>query len=132
MADEFNPINTQEDFDARVAELYGDVKGLQGQIETLTGQRNTDAQTITNLQNQVKGYEARDLRQRIAREKNIPYELADRLAGESEEDIRKDADNLAQLIRSVRGTDPLFNPDPVVKDPGKAALARMVQEMEGE
>ena len=34
---DFNPINTQEEFDARVAEVYGDVAGLQGQITALTG-----------------------------------------------------------------------------------------------
>ena len=47
---EFTPINTQEEFDARVREVHGDVAGLQGQIETLTGERDTHAATIAQLQ----------------------------------------------------------------------------------
>lgn len=56
---EFEPINTQEEFDNRVRELYGDVTDLQDQITTLTGQRDTDAKTIAELQSQVKGYQHR-------------------------------------------------------------------------
>ena len=66
---EFEPINTQEEFDNRVRELYGDVTDLQGQITTLTGQRDTDAKTIAELQSQVKGYQTTALKQRIARQK---------------------------------------------------------------
>ena len=33
---EFTPINTQEEFDTRVAELYGDVNDLQGKITAHT------------------------------------------------------------------------------------------------
>ena len=51
---EFNPINTQEEFDARVTELYGDVSGLQQQITTLTGERDAHASTIAELQAQIK------------------------------------------------------------------------------
>ena len=47
---EFTPINTQEEFDTRVAELYGDVNDLQGKITAHT-------QTIEQLQGQIKGYD---------------------------------------------------------------------------
>ena len=86
----FTPINTQEEFDSRVKELYGDVGNLQQQITTLTGERDTHANTIAELQKQVKGYETSALRQRIAREKGIPAEMADRLSGETEKDIKVD------------------------------------------
>ena len=56
---EFTPINTQEEFDTRVAELYGDVNDLQGKITAHT-------QTIEQLQGQIKGYETAALKQRIA------------------------------------------------------------------
>ena len=93
---EFTPINTQEEFDTRVAELYGDVNDLQGKITAHT-------QTIEQLQGQIKGYETAALKQRIAQEKGIPAEMAARLSGETEKDIRTDADAMAAMIRTIKG-----------------------------
>lgn len=132
MAEEFTPINTQEEFDAAVAARYGDVANLQQQITTLTGERDTQNQTIADLQGKVKGYETAALKSRIARENHIPYELADRLTGETEEDIRRDAENLSKFIKSVRGPAPLFNPEPEdPKNTQDAALMQMIQNMKG-
>lgn len=121
---EFTPINTQEEFDARVTEVYGDVKGLQGQVTTLTGERDA-------LQTKVKSYETGALRQRIAREKGIPAELADRITGETEADIRKDADAVARLVKTIKGPAPLFDPETKGKDTQDEALRQMLHEMEG-
>ena len=122
---EFTPINTQEEFEARVAEVYGDIKDLQGQITTLTGERDT-------LQAKVKGYETGELRHRIAREKGIPAEMADRLTGETEADIRKDADAMANLVRAIKGPAPLFDPNSKEPDVKDAGLKNMLNELRGE
>ena len=127
---EFTPINTKEDFDARVKELYGDVSDLQGQIQTLTGQVTTLTGERDTLQGKVKGFETSALRQRIAREKGIPAEMADRLSGETEEDIRKDADTMAGLINIIKGPAPLFDGEKKVSEMD-AALNQMVQDLEG-
>lgn len=121
---EFTPINTQEEFEQRVAEVYGDVNGLQGQITTLTGERDT-------LQAKVKSYETGALRQRIAREKGIPAELADRITGETEADIRADADAVARMVRVIKGPAPMFDPEIKGKDVQDEALRQMLHEMEG-
>ena len=52
---EFTPINTQEEFDAAVTAKYGDVANLQQQVTTLTGERDTHATTIANLQKEIAG-----------------------------------------------------------------------------
>lgn len=121
---EFTPINTQEEFEQRVAEVYGDVNSLQGQITTLTGERDT-------LQAKVKSYETGALRQRIAREKGIPAELADRITGETEADIRADADAVARMVRTIKGPAPMFDPEIKGKDVQDEALRQMLHEMEG-
>lgn len=46
MAEEFVVINTQEEFDNRVRERYGDVGNLQAQITTVTSERDAHAKTI--------------------------------------------------------------------------------------
>lgn len=133
---EFTPINTQEEFETRVTEVYGDVNDLQGQITTLTGERDTLQGQITTLteerdalQGKVKGFETGALRQRIAREKGIPAEMADRLTGETEADIRKDADVVAKMVRAIKGPAPLFDAEP---DKKTAGLINMLSELRGE
>lgn len=129
---EFVPINTQEEFNNRVRELYGDVNDLQGQITTLTGQRDTDAKTIAALQSQVKGFETSALKQRIARQKGIPAEMADRLSGETEKDLLADADTVAAMLKAVKGPAPLYDPDKKDPDAKTTHLTNLLHELRGE
>ena len=122
---EFTPINTQEEFDARVTELYGDVKGLQGQVTTLTTERDA-------LQGKVKGYETTALKQKVAREKNIPLEFAARLSGETEAEIKADADAMAGNLRALKGAAPLFEPGGKDPDAKTTGMATMLSELRGE
>lgn len=129
---EFNPINTQEEFDARVTELYGDVADLQSQISTVTGERDAHAATITQLQTQIKGYETADLRRSIAREKGLPFDMADRLKGDTEKDIRADAETLAGILRGVKGADPQAQLEKPTEEGDRGMLRSMLRNMKGE
>ena len=46
----------------------------------------------------------------IAHEKGLPYELAERLSGETEQDIAADAEKLAQFVGSQKPAAPLYSP----------------------
>lgn len=129
---EFTPINTQEEFEARVTEVYGDVKDLQGQINTLTGERDTHAATIAQLQGQIKGYEITALKQKIAKEKGIPMDMASRLTGDDEKALRADADAMATMLKNYKGPAPLHDPNPKGTDPKTASMADMLHELRGE
>lgn len=147
---EFKPINTQEELDTilgerlrrereSISKQYGDYDSLKQQVSDLTKEREENAKKYAGYDQQlaerdakIKGYETSSVKMRIAREKGIPYELAERLSGETEDDIRKDADSFSQFIRSVSGPAPLFSNEPAGADPNKAALEKMLQEMEGE
>ena len=122
---EFTPINTEEEFAARVKEKYGDIENLQGQITTLTGER--DAANA-----KVKGYETAAMKRRIAQEKGIPAEFADRLTGETEKDLKADADAMAGMLRSVKGPAPIFEPGAPAPDAKTAGMATMLSELRGE
>lgn len=54
--------------------------------------------SISDLTSKVKTYEAKELKLRIAHEHQIPFELADRLSGETEEDIKADAEKLSSFV----------------------------------
>lgn len=143
MAD-FTPITTQEEFDAAIGarlkrerettaakyadyeELKNKVGSLETQVTTLTGEKDA-------LDKKIKGYETNSVKMRIAQELNIPASMAERLTGETEEDIRKDAESMASVFKSVQGPAPLYNPttQPAADDK-KAALAEMLNNLRGE
>lgn len=119
------PINTQEEFDAAVAEVHGDVVDLRNQITTLTTERDT-------LQGKVKGFETDALKRRIAQEKGIPMDMSSRLTGDDEAAIKADADKMAAMLRVYKGPAPLHDPSPANPDPKTADMASMLRDLRGE
>lgn len=130
MANEFKAIETQEDFDAAIKarldrntktvtdevkksyEGYispDEVKKLTEQVDTLTKQLTEKDTSIADLTAKNKAYETASVKARIAHEKGLPFELADRLSGETEEDIAADAEKLAQFVSAGKPPAPLYN-----------------------
>lgn len=110
MAEEFTPITTPEAFEAAVADRlapFADYSALKDQNAALTAQ-------VADLTSRCQAYETDALKARIAHEVGIPFELAQRLTGTAEADIRKDAAALVQLLRPKAPPAPLRgDPDPV-------------------
>ena len=130
MANEFKAIETQEDFDAAIKarldrntktvtdevkksyEGYispDEAKKLTEQVDTLTKQLTEKDTAIADLTAKNKQYETASVKARIAHEKGLPFELADRLSGETEEDIAADAEKLAQFVSAGKPPAPLYN-----------------------
>lgn len=131
----FEPIETQEAFDAAIKsrierntksvtdEVTKKYEGyispedanrqtaeLNKQIKDLTAKLGERDSSIADLAAKNKAYETASVKTRIAREYNIPYELADRLSGETEDDIKKDAEKLSAFVGKKK-TAPLFDLD---------------------
>lgn len=112
MAENFEPITTQEAFDNAIkARLERNTETVKKQFEgyispddfkTKTAELNSKLSerdtTIADLTAKNKAYETSSVKMRIAHEKGIPYELADKLTGSTEEEIAKDADTFAKFI----------------------------------
>ena len=123
---EFTPINTQEELnnvigerlrreretvtkeyqdqitakDTEIEKFKTDMADLNKKLEDA----NQKISGISALEDKIRGYERASVKSKIARETGIPYELADRLTGETEEDLRKDAEGLRKLIgRNQKG-----------------------------
>lgn len=77
---------------------------------------------LADLQAKVKGYETGSVKTRIAHETGIPFELAERLSGDTEEEIRKDAETLSKFIGGVKKSAPLRNSDSGNDDSKTSAL----------
>ena len=129
---EFTPITTQEEFDhivgprltrerEAVAKRYdADLEGLRQdlsardarirELEEAAKSHETDAATIRELQARVKGYETDSVKTRIALESGLPYGMAQRLSGDTEDAIRKDAEELRAMMRASQPKEPLAKP----------------------
>lgn len=100
---EFTPITTQADFDAAVQEavdaaVTAKAAEFEGWISPEDHQKALDALTAENKSSLLKAYKTK-----AALMAGLPEELAERLTGDTEEDIAKDAEKLAALTKS-KGT----------------------------
>lgn len=136
MSETFNPINTQEEFDAaikdrlnRERQKYADYDTLKEQVGTLTTERDTYKQQVEDRDATIRKYETDSVKTRIAAAKGLPASMASRLAGETEEEITQDADNLAQIFRTAKGTAPMFEGGNGGGNDTDAALRQMLQSM---
>ena len=118
--EEFTPIETQEAFDAAVQERVDNaVKQFENWLSP---------EKANEFQAQINGLQTENLRLKIAQETGLPSELAARLTGTTEEEIRKDAELLSKF--SNRHETPSFTPEkPPAANPEKAAFTEMLQNL---
>ena len=102
---EFTPINTQAEFDAAVqarvdAAVEEVKKGFEGWLspeDTAKLTKERDDLTASN-----KAYAISAMKMKAANEKGIPLELADKLSGETEDEISKDAESFAKYFSAPK------------------------------
>lgn len=148
---EFKPINTQEDFDAAIKDRlqreretvekkyadYDDLKKKASAYDTdtqaLKQTIETANATIGELNGKIKGYETDSAKTRIALEMGLPFELRSRLNGETEEEIRADAEGLVKLIgKQNQPAPPLKNPEPKTDEKSAVLKGLRDQLLKGE
>lgn len=131
MAD-FQPITTQEEFDnaikARIErerakfadyesfktqnnELQTKVNTLTKSLEEMNAKASEFDKTLAEKDTVIKGYEIKEMRQKVAIEKNIPFEMIDRIKGSTLEEMTEDAENLSAFF-GKRSPAPPYNPEP--------------------
>ena len=144
----FKPIETQEELDNIIKERLkrereSTQKRYEGWISPEDHQKALDAsnkafddfkkahesdeQTIADLTAKNKAYETATLKSRIAHEVGLSYEWIDRIGGEDEESIRKDAESLKKLVGAGAQPIPTKNTEAGEDvDSGKAALRKVL------
>ncbi len=139
---EFTPINTQEEFNQRISQRleearnaerqkFADYETVKKDLETAMADAQKKDQTITDLQTQLKGSRAELAKTRIALEKGLPVEMSGRLTGETEEEIRKDAEALSALF-AKRNPAPRRDNDPPAGNEEKAAYKKILDSLKGD
>ena len=140
---EFQPITNQEEFDAKIKERLErernsvtkqfanwispednakQVADYQKQIEEIKASHSEDSKTIETLTTRVKAYETAEIRSRVEHEMGLPYGMASRINGETEEEIRKDAQSLKDLIGTSRPQAPQATTEPRLTQNSEKAI----------
>lgn len=154
---DFKPIETQEEFDNMIKERlnraekqfqekyadYDELKSKNTELETkvsdLTKQNSelmaaseTTAKTIEDYKVKIHNYETNSVKMRVANELGIGS-LVDRIRGETEDEIKKDAQALKDLVWTKKTPEPQSHEkDDVETDPKKAALKKTLEKMRGD
>ena len=136
---EFKVIETQEQLDAiiksrldREKAKYSDYDTLAEKIKNLETENTNLKQTITeketsesmnltritDLEKDVTSLKQKSLKQQIAMKNGLPFDLADRLQGDTEESLNEDAERLASLVSVKNYTQPLADKEPAFKEKG--------------
>lgn len=153
---EFKVISTQEEFDAAIADRlqrqketieakYEDYEQLvdenknlkqaladsKSALEKTNADMSSLATQLEDLTGKVSEYEIEKLKTTIALQNGIPYNLASRLVGTTEDEISKDAKSFASMVSQTTQVAPLRDPEPSVKDSGYRSLLENLN-LEGE
>ena len=152
---EFTPIETQEQLDSvigerlsrerkKMSEKYADYDSLKesvGTFETQLSEKNAEIEglkgqiagfqkDITDRDQKIAKYEADSVKTRIATEFGLPYELATRIQGTNEEEIRADADRLSRMLGNQHFSAPLGSTENKT-DPKTEALRKLASNING-
>lgn len=127
MAEEqFEAITSKEQFNALVEPLlkaerdkyadYADLQKKAGQVDGLKSQ-------ISDLTARIDTLQGEAMQRKIAHEEGLPYELAGRLVGKNENEMRADAKALAKFVmKKPVKTLPLQQSEPEQTDSSRSAL----------
>lgn len=116
----------------KLKEKESKITSLTDELETAKAAKTANEAKIADLTAKVQKYEADSVKTRIAQEFGLDAGLANRLTGETEEDIRKDAEALKGIVGSTSVQRINYNPESTAKDEENAALKNMLQAMKGE
>jgi chromosome segregation ATPase len=126
----FEPINTQEELDnivkdrierakKSVEEKYKDFDAFKEKAEKYDtdiaakdDEISKSKKSIQDLEAKVRKYENDSAKTKIATEVGLPISMADRLRGDTEEELKKDAESLKASLKSSYGAAPLADPEP--------------------
>lgn len=82
----------KEEYEEKLTKAADDLKTAQEKIKG-------HSDTVSDLTKRAEAAESRLLKSKIAYDHKLPLELADRLVGDTKEDLDKDAETLAGLMK---------------------------------
>lgn len=135
MAEYGKSVNSYKEKIEELESLSGKVSDYENQIEELNQTLNSKEEkfssyesNLTELQKEVENYKLKDLKTSIANQAGIPLDLAGRLSGETEEEIKADAEKLAGFVNKKQPL-PLKPTEPVKVDEKEQAYSKILENL---
>lgn len=110
------------EYDTKLSDLNKSLEEANGKITQGTELVAAKDKDIADRDAKIKGYETSILKARIAQEAGLPYGMSDRLRGESEKEIREDAQSLMKMYGQIH-TPPKGASEPVATDKSDSRVA---------
>lgn len=117
-----------DDVNTKVEGLNTQIADLQSSLEAEKTKNGTFESTISELNEKVKKYETDSIKRRIATEMNLPVELATRISGETEDEMRTDAESLKNIFGKTV-TVPLAKAEPGTQTTKEAEYLKMLHDL---
>lgn len=90
--------NDYDELKSKATEYATTIQSLQAQITANKEKYEGFETEKTELAERLKDFELKELKLKVARENNIPFDLAQRLSGANEEELSADAKSLASFV----------------------------------
>lgn len=103
--------------------------GLETANTALEGKKTEWETQVAELNGKIKAFETAALKSRIAHEAGLPYDLAGRLNGDTEEAIKADAEKLSALFKKSKPSEPLKDTEPQGVGGEDAAYKQLLREI---
>lgn len=87
-----------ENLNNKIAEYEKKLADYPNQLKELNDKLTAQTKAYEESQAKIGQYELQTVKLRVAHEQGIPYELAGRLNGSNEEEIRKDAETIKGFV----------------------------------
>ena len=126
LADQYKDYLSPDDVAALKADYEKQIREAGEAVKAAEGKVKEKLDTVSELTKRAEAAEASLLKNKIAYENRLPLELANRLVGSNEEELKKDAETLASLIKPSN-TPPLHTGEhPVGSSTGNQMTAGMM------
>lgn len=112
-------------------ELKNEKATLEQQLNELQqslASKDEQLKSVEDLKKEVETYKLKELKTTIAVQAGIPLELAGRLSGETEEEIKADAEKIAGFVNKKQPL-PLKQTEPEVVDPKEKAYENILENL---
>ena len=118
-----------EDLKTRVANFDAEKAAYEKTINEHSASDAENKKHIGELEEKVKGYESDSVKTRIALELGLPFEIKGRIKGNTEDEIRKDAESLAALIGRQKHSAPPMRSDEGAGDAKASAYKTLLNNL---
>jgi|SRR5690625_1594635 len=122
------PAEDYEELKNEKATLEQQLSELQKSLSTKEEEFSTYQGKLKELEKEAETYKLKDLKTSIAVQAGIPIELAGRLSGETEDEIKADAEKMAGFVNKKQPL-PLKTTEPPEVDNEDKAYAKMLENL---